>query len=113
MVGITRDIVEERDGYYKVTGRTSEVINIAEFKFMACEVEFVALRFDGVELANTEAKPNPITGQQVELKLRPAASVENDKGEPKAFLVSSLRSQKVPKRLRFSGVAAGHRFKRG
>ena len=108
----TKDIVEERDGYYKVTGRTSEVINVAGLKFMASEVERVALQFDGVELAKAEGKPNPITGQHVELNVRPAANVEIDKGELKAFLVSSLPSHMAPKRLRFSGVAVGHRFKR-
>ena len=45
--------------------------------------------------------------------LRPVASVEIDKGELKAFLASSLPSHMDPKRLRFSGVAVGHRFKRG
>ena len=64
----------ERDGYYKVTGRTSEVINVAGLKFMASEVERVALQFDGVELAKAEGKPNPITGQHVELNVRPGAS---------------------------------------
>ena len=57
----TKDIVEERDGYYKVTGRTSEVINVGGLKFMASEVERVALQHKNVELAKAEAKPNPIT----------------------------------------------------
>ena len=109
----TKDIVEERDGLYKVTGRTSEVINVAGLKFMASEVERVALQFDGVELAKAEGKSNPITGQHVELKVRPAASVEIDKDEFKAFLASRLPGHMVPKRLRFSGVAVGHRFKSG
>ncbi len=80
---------------------------------MASEVEHVALQFDGVELAKAEGKPNPVTGQHVELNVRPVASVVIDKGELKAFLASSLPGHMVPKRLRFSGVAAGHRFKRG
>ena len=109
----TNDIVEERDGYYKVTGRTSEVINVAGLKFMASEVERVALQFNGVELAKAEGKPNPITGQHVELNVRPSANVEIEKGELKAFLASRLPGHMVPKRLRFSGVDVGHRFKRG
>jgi len=47
----TKDIVEERKGYYKVTGRTSEVINVGGLKFMVSDVERVALKFDGIELA--------------------------------------------------------------
>ena len=34
---------------------------------MASEVERVALQYEHVELAKAEAKPNPITGQHVEL----------------------------------------------
>ena len=45
----TKDIVEERDGYYRVTGRTSEVINVGGLKFMASEVERVALEHNHVE----------------------------------------------------------------
>ena len=68
----TKDIVEERDGYYKVTGRTSEVINVGGLKFMASEVERVALQYENVELVKAEAKPNPITGQHVELTVQSA-----------------------------------------
>lgn len=50
----TKDIVEERNGFYRVTGRTSEVINVDGLKFMASEVERVALQFDGVELVKVE-----------------------------------------------------------
>ena len=66
----TKDIVEEKDGYYKVTGRRSEVINVGGLKFMASEVERVALQYEHVELAKAEAKPNPITGQHVELTVQ-------------------------------------------
>ena len=34
----TKDIVEERNGYYKVTGRISEVINVGGLKFMALKL---------------------------------------------------------------------------
>jgi long-chain acyl-CoA synthetase len=66
----SKDIVEERNGYYKITGRTSEVINVGGLKFMPSEVERVALQFAGVELVKAEGKPNPITGQHVELTYR-------------------------------------------
>ena len=81
----TKDIVEERDGYYKVTGRTSEVINVGGLKFMASEVERVALQYEHVELAKAEAKPNPITGQHVELTVQSAANSEVDKAGLKRF----------------------------
>ena len=109
----TKDIVEERDGYYKVTGRTTEVINVGGLKFMASEVERIALQFDGVELVKAEGRPNPITGQHVELNVQAVRNVDIDKTTLKEFLSSKLPSHMVPKRLTISSVTVGHRFKRG
>ena len=44
----TKDIVEIDDDYLKITGRTTEVINVGGLKFMASEVERVALQCEGV-----------------------------------------------------------------
>jgi long-chain acyl-CoA synthetase len=108
----TKDIVEERDGYYKVTGRTSEVINVGGLKFMASEVERVALQYEHVELAKAEAKPNPITGQHVELTIQSASNGEVDKFGLKTFLAEQLPNHMMPKRIRVASVSVGHRFKR-
>ena len=108
----TKDIVEERDGYYKVSGRTSEVINVGGLKFMASEVERVALLFENVHLAKAEAKPNPITGQHVELTVQPTTNRKLDKSELKTFLSSQLPKHMVPTRLKLSSVTISHRFKR-
>jgi len=108
----TKDIVEERNGYYKVTGRISEVINVGGLKFMASEVERVALQFDDVELAKAEGKPNPITGQHVELTVQVAPNHEIHKSEFKVFLSQFLPSHMLPKRIKISEVSIGHRFKR-
>jgi long-chain acyl-CoA synthetase len=108
----TKDIVEVRDGYYKVTGRTSEVINVGGLKFMASEVERVALQYEHVELAKAEAKPNPITGQHVELTVQAASNGEVDKVGLKTFLAAQLPNHMMPKRIRVGSVSVGHRFKR-
>jgi len=108
----TKDIVEERDGHYKVTGRISEVINVGGLKFMASEVERVALEYEHVELAKAEAKPNPITGQHVELIVQSASDSEVDKVGLKAFLAEQLPSHMMPKRIKVAFVSVGHRFKR-
>ena len=108
----TKDIVEERDGHYKVTGRTSEVINVGGLKFMASEVERVALQYEHVELAKAEAKPNPITGQHVELTVQLVANSEVVKADLKAFLAEQLSKHMMPKRIKISPVSVGHRFKR-
>lgn len=108
----TKDIVEERDGYYKVTGRTSEVINVGGLKFMASEVERVALSFPNVSLVKASPKQNPITGQHVELLVQPASEEGIDKEALTAFLKKRLQPHMVPKRIRVDSVAVGHRFKR-
>jgi len=108
----TKDIVEERDGLYKVTGRTSEVINVGGLKFMASEVERVALQYENVELVKAEAKPNPITGQHVELTVQSAKNNEVDKAGLKTFLTEQLPSHMMPKRIKVSYVSVGHRFKK-
>jgi len=108
----TKDIVEERDGYYKVTGRTSEVINVGGLKFMASEVERVALQYENVELVKAEPKTNPITGQHVELTVQSAINNEVDKTGLKTFLAEQLPNHMMPKRIKVESVSVGHRFKR-
>lgn len=108
----TKDIVEERDGYYQVIGRTSEVINVGGLKFMASEVERVALQYDYVELAKAKANPNPITGEHVELTVQPATNCEVDKASLKKFLSQQLPTHMMPKRIKVASISVGHRFKR-
>ncbi len=108
----TKDIVEERKGFYRVTGRTSEVINVGGLKFMASEVERIALQYNGVELAKAEGKSNPITGQHVELMVQLVSKAKVDKKDLKVFLNNKLSNHMVPKRLKIGNVAVGHRFKK-
>ena len=108
----TKDIVEVRNGYYRITGRTSEVINVGGLKFMASEVERVALQFKGVELAKAEGKINPITGQHVELIVQSASNIIIDKLKLKLFLNNILPKHMLPKRIKTSSIVISHRFKR-
>lgn len=108
----TKDIVEERNGYYKIVGRTSEIINVGGLKFMASEVERVALQYEHVELAKAEAKPNPITGQHVELTVQPTPNNNLDKNYFKDFLSKQLPNHMMPKRIKMTSVDVGHRFKK-
>lgn len=108
----TKDIVEEHKGYYKVTGRTNEVINVGGLKFMASEVERVALDCEYVALAKAEAKTNPITGQHVELTVQPASNYNLDKNALKALLRKKLPRHMVPRRIIVAEISVSHRFKR-
>jgi len=108
----TKDVVDVKDGYYKVTGRVSDVINVGGLKFMASEVERVALMFPNVSLVKVTAKQNPITGQHVELLVQPTSVDSIDRVALMSFLKARLQNHMVPKRIRIESVAIGHRFKR-
>lgn len=108
----TKDVVEVKDGYYKVTGRISDVINVGGLKFMASEVERVALQFPNVSLVKATPKSNPITGQHVELLVQATTDGVVDKVALLDYLKDRLQSHMVPKRVRIENVAVGHRFKK-
>lgn len=62
----TGDLVEEKeDGYYKIIGRKSKVINVGGEKVLPIEVETVILELSFVQDCTVFAKDNPITGQVV------------------------------------------------
>ncbi len=109
----TKDIVNEKNGFYQVTGRTTEVINVGGLKFMASEVEHVALMFDGVELAKAIGKENPITGQHVELKIQMEKGKDLNKRDLIFYCKNRLQSHMVPRKIDVDPVAVNHRFKKG
>ncbi len=108
----TKDIVEVKDDYYKVVGRRSEIINVGGLKFMASEVERVALMFPHVSLVKAIPKQNPITGQHVELLVQVAEDQSFDKAAFTEYLKGKLQSHMMPKRINLGSIAVGHRFKR-
>ena len=109
----TKDVVEVKEGYYKVTGRISDVINVGGLKFMASEVERIALNFPNVSLVKASPKQNPITGQHVELTVQPTIEGAVDKDILMDYLKGKLQTHMVPKRIRIESVRVGHRFKKG
>ncbi|UUZ63788.1 acyl--CoA ligase [Polaromonas sp. P1-6] len=108
----TKDVVEEANGCYKVVGRISDVINVGGLKFMASEVERVALEFPNVSLVKAYPKQNPITGQHVELMVQPTTEGFVNKDSLMSYLKSKLQPHMVPKRIRVEDVSVGHRFKK-
>jgi long-chain acyl-CoA synthetase len=108
----TNDIVEVKGDYYKVTGRTTDVINVGGLKFMASDVERVALLFPNVSHVKAVARTNPITGQHVELLVQPQCQDDFDSQTFMAFLRKELQAHMVPKRLHIDAALVGHRFKR-
>ena len=108
----TKDVVDVKNDFYKVTGRISDVINVGGLKFMASEVERVALKFPNVALVKATPKQNPITGQHVELSVQPTMEGSVDKDRFVAYLKEKLQPHMVPKRIRVEVVSIGHRFKK-
>jgi len=108
----TKDRVDERDGAYKVVGRTSEVINVGGLKLMPVEVERVALEFSGVAFAIAYGRANPITGQHVELKVEPCEGATLDRAALHSYLAERLQPYMLPRRIRIEPIGIGHRFKK-
>ena len=108
----TKDVVEEKSGFYKIVGRVSDIINVGGLKFMASEVERVALEFPNVSLVSAYSRRNPITGEHVELKVQPLKENLVDKDALMSYLKSKLQPHMVPKRIIIQDVSVGHRFKK-
>ena len=108
----TKDVVEEKSGMYKIVGRVSDIINVGGLKFMASEVERVALEFPNVSLVSAYARRNPITGEHVELKVEPTKENSVDRDALVTFLKSKLQPHMVPKRIIIEEIRVGHRFKK-
>ena len=108
----TKDVVEEKSGFYKIVGRVSDIINVGGLKFMASEVERVALEFPNVSLVSAYSRRNPITGEHVELKVQPLKENLVDKNALMSYLKSKLQPHMVPKRIIIQDVSVGHRFKK-
>lgn len=108
----TRDLVEQSGEFVKIIGRTTEVINVGGLKFVASEVERVALEYPGIAMVQVFPKDNPVTGQHCELTAMMVDGCELNLAEFKSYLKAKLPSHMVPLRIREGAVVVNHRFKR-
>ncbi|MCI7057086.1 MAG: fatty acid--CoA ligase family protein [Selenomonas bovis] len=98
----TGDFVEEKDGFLRIVGRNSDMINVGGEKVMPEEVETVLLQMPGVEDVTVYGESNPITGQAVACKIkhRDAAMTPLEiKKEVRKFCKTRLASYKIPVRV--------------
>lgn len=108
----TKDIVECLDnGYLKITGRDSDVINIAGLKFMPSEVERVCLGHPLVRYAKALGVTNPITGQYLEVQIDPLSD-QFDLAEFKQYLSSKLPRYMQPSKIKIAPPTISHRMKK-
>lgn len=108
----TKDIVEQKGDFYSVVGRTSDMINFGGLKFMPSEVENVALAFPEVSLAKATGRPNPFTGEHVELIVQETSLGSVNLDGLRDHLSASLQPHMVPKRVTVGDISVGHRFKK-
>lgn len=108
----TKDLVEEHDGYYKIIGRSNEVINVGGLKFMASEIEKVALQFNKIQFAKAKGVTNPITGQHVELIVQVKNGYNINQSKLKKFLERELPKHMIPMRVKIDNIKIGHRLKK-
>ncbi|MDC0074994.1 fatty acid--CoA ligase family protein [Alphaproteobacteria bacterium] len=108
----TKDIVDVKNSFYKITGRSNEIINVAGIKFMPSEVERVALKYKKISMVKACGKKNPITGEHVELFVQPKNNTVIEKKELMSYLKNNLTSYMVPKRIIIENINVGHRFKK-
>jgi acyl-coenzyme A synthetase/AMP-(fatty) acid ligase len=66
---MTGDVVEERDGYFRIFGRQSEIINVGGEKVFPAEVESVLQNMDGLLDVVVYSEPNAIVGNVVVAKV--------------------------------------------
>lgn len=98
---MTGDSVEQKDEYFKILGRKSELINVGGEKVYPQEVESVIQELDNVAEVTVFAEKNPIMGNIVCAKIR--LSEEEDKKQfttrLKIYCKQKLQSFKVPVKI--------------
>lgn len=112
----TGDLVEEMgEGFLRIRGRATDIINVGGEKVFPSEVESVIMELPGVEDCLALAEPNMITGQAVSVQIVAAEGQEETalKREIRRHCRERLDAYKAPARIRFVARAAvGERFKR-
>jgi long-chain acyl-CoA synthetase len=111
----TGDKVEERDGYLRILGRESEIINVGGEKVYPSEIENLILQVENISDVVVSGKPSALTGHLVFATVQliapePAAQVER---RVRAHCREHLPPFKVPVGVKVSEDAMfGARFKK-
>ncbi len=112
----TGDLVEEgADGYLRIRGRRSEIINVGGQKVFPAEVESTLLEMPGVVDCAVRGEANAITGQRVVADVVTAAAVTDLELQRavRLFCRDRLAAFKIPSRVRrVAAIAVSGRFKK-
>jgi acyl-CoA synthetase (AMP-forming)/AMP-acid ligase II len=95
----TKDKVEvKEDGYIKILGRITDLINVGGEKVYPIEVEGVLLKFEGVKDAHVFGEKNPLVGNVVaaEISVDPENNNKDFIKNLRTFCVNNLEKFKIP-----------------
>ena len=100
----TKDRVEEKDGYLRILGRTTDLINVGGEKVYPIEIENILIQIDGVLDARVFGEKNPIMGNTVAAEI--LVDPENNNNEFRRILRQycgeNLEKYKRPSRFLLS-----------
>jgi long-chain acyl-CoA synthetase len=112
---MTGDAVEERDGFFRIHGRKSELINVGGEKVFPAEIEDVLLQMDGVVDAAVHGEPHAILGRIVvaTVHLSTEEAVPEFRKRMAQFCRPRMQPFKIPQKIIVSKAPlGGDRFKK-
>lgn len=97
----TGDMVEEKDGYIRIIGRNTDIINVGGEKVLPSEVESVIFSMPHVNDCIVYGEKNPITGQMVVAKIMYDTDVKLTDLKKKVvnFCSDKLARYKIPAKV--------------
>jgi len=106
---------EDGEGYYRIVGRTQEIINVGGEKVTPSEVESTLLEMPEIADCLVYGESNALTGQIVaaEIVLKAGTDLKVMKRAIKNYCRSQLSPYKVPARIQFKEATnCSNRFKK-
>ena len=110
----TNDLVEKKDNFIKIIGRSKNIISIGGLKILPSEIERIALKHPLIKNVKAKGVKNPITGQHIEVICEPQKKISTDilKKKLRNYLNLNLDSAIRPLKIIVKEVKISHRFKK-
>ena len=110
----TNDLVEKKDNFIKIIGRSKNIISIGGLKILPSEIERIALKHPLIKNVKVKGVKNPITGQHIEVICEPQKKISTDilKKKLRNYLNLNLDSAIRPLKIIVKEVKISHRFKK-
>ncbi len=108
----TQDIVEIKNGFIKVLGRNSKIVNIGGLKVNPEEIQSILMEIPGIRRSRVYGVKNPITGNHLEADVAISDGNSISEKDIKLYLSAKLERYKIPNIIRIKDVPINYRFKR-